>query len=1042
MKKLIILVLTMIVIGIMSCTVLATQTYQATFYVDNTNGNDSNSGTSPSNAFQTIERAKAAVRTINNDMYADIIVYIRGGEYVLQDTLVFSADDSGTNGHRILYQAYGNESAVISGGRKITGWTRVDPVKNIYRAYVGQQRFRQIYINGHAGIMARSPNMKDAATSGPYYHTSNQTYPFEFDITQLEDNSALTAGEFVFIEHWSYLIAQIENCTVTKNTARVEFNSPQDQLVKTKDGRGNVFFFVQDSYDLLDAPGEWYHNREDGYLYYIPRNGENLDNVEVTIPLLETLIDITGTDQDHPAQRISLKGLTFLYTGWNAPNEFGYFCSQQGQYPMQSPTFAGLVPGMINMKYARAINVEDNVFKNAGGCAIVTQPTSNENRITGNYFYGIASNAISLGVNDSYSDIPNNGGFENGNFSGWTAGSNWTISGQNVRSGNYSATLAGTNSGTELKREISVVPNMVYVASFWSKSTQQVGINVCAESGAVLAEAQTVASGEWTETRVQFNSNNYTKLYFTVRDTISSRAYFDDFNCEKLRDITERYGGSSYDVVLNNYIENCASIYRDGCGIFAQHPNNLTVNHNIICNMPYDAIGFGWSWDDNEADAHGYKYCNYNNEVAYNRISDVMQLLDDGAAIYSLGRSDGSKIHDNYISNITASAYSGGYPIAGIYLDNGSANKTVENNVIENVTNAYYAKNPPNHDNIIRSNFYNQSFGNVAGENQTTANTLVSKEYPTAAKRIMQLAGVETAYRGLGNVAYNKHVETSAGTGGAYLTDGSTTNEILKKWYSATVPNSATVALGDLFEVTKWSVMNAELGGEDPGYNTVNFELQISIDGAKWITADSVAGNTKGLCERYLQKPVFARYARLYITKGTQDTSDNGIRVYEFGVYGSKYTADASTLSGSSIVSIGKATASSTQWDDRYAPEKATDGIVSGENGWSASAQDQRPWWMVDLGAQYRIDKIEIPDRPHYDNGETRRNFEIWASNNSDMNQGHVVLGTLGNSGYPYGGIWTLNVTDSTPYRYIALMKTQSEYMYIEEFRVYGVLER
>ena len=525
--------------------------------------------------------------------------------------------------------------------------------------------------------MARSPNVQDTLTSGPYYYTSNQTYPFEFDITQLENKSTVTTGEFVFIEHWSYLIAQIERCTITKNTARVEFTSPQDQLARMKDSQKKTFFFVQDSYDLLDAPGEWYHDREDGYLYYIPRNGENMDNAEVTIPLLETLIDMSGDGQEHPVQSISLKGLTFLYTVWNAPNKYGYFCSQQGQYPLQSPTFAGLVPGMINMKYVRAIHIENNVFKNAGGCAIVTQPTSTENRISGNYFYEIASNAISLGVNDSYSDIPYNGGFEIGDMSGWENSLNWMISSQNVHSGDYSAVLTGTNSGTELKKEIAVEPNMTYVVSFWSKSTQPIGINVIADSGEVLAETWTVANDEWTETRVQFDSNNHTKLYFIARDTILSRAYFDDFNYEKLKDITERYGGSSYDVVQNNYIENCASIYRDGCGIFAQHPNNLSVNHNVICNMPYDAIGFGWAWDDNETDKYGYKYCNYNNEIAYNRISDVMQLLDDGAAIYTLGRSDNSKIHDNYISNITASAYSGGNPIAGIYLDNGSANKTV-----------------------------------------------------------------------------------------------------------------------------------------------------------------------------------------------------------------------------------------------------------------------------------------------------------------------------------------------------------------------------
>ena len=134
MKRLILLALLLIVVGILSSTVLAIQTDQVVFYVDNVNGNDDNSGTSLSTAFQTIERARDAVRTINDDMHADIIVYIRGGEYTLQDTLRFSTDDSGTNGYNIIYQSYGNESAIISGGRKVTGWTRVDPIKNIYRA--------------------------------------------------------------------------------------------------------------------------------------------------------------------------------------------------------------------------------------------------------------------------------------------------------------------------------------------------------------------------------------------------------------------------------------------------------------------------------------------------------------------------------------------------------------------------------------------------------------------------------------------------------------------------------------------------------------------------------------------------------------------------------------------------------------------------------------------------------------------------------------------------------------------------------------------
>lgn len=89
-------------------------------------GSDSNHGTSPANAFKTIEKARDTIRQkkFNQDMQGDVVVYLRGGRYELDDTLVFDNRDSGSNGRYVVYKAYSNEIPVLCGGRRVRAGSR------------------------------------------------------------------------------------------------------------------------------------------------------------------------------------------------------------------------------------------------------------------------------------------------------------------------------------------------------------------------------------------------------------------------------------------------------------------------------------------------------------------------------------------------------------------------------------------------------------------------------------------------------------------------------------------------------------------------------------------------------------------------------------------------------------------------------------------------------------------------------------------------------------------------------------------------------
>ncbi|MBC8160807.1 MAG: right-handed parallel beta-helix repeat-containing protein, partial [Roseiflexaceae bacterium] len=89
--------------------------------------------------------ARDKVRSVNNSMTGDIVVYLRGGTYQLTSTFALDQNDSGNNGYTVTYQAYTGEIPIISGGQSITGWTQSG---SLWQASVGGIETRQLYVNG------------------------------------------------------------------------------------------------------------------------------------------------------------------------------------------------------------------------------------------------------------------------------------------------------------------------------------------------------------------------------------------------------------------------------------------------------------------------------------------------------------------------------------------------------------------------------------------------------------------------------------------------------------------------------------------------------------------------------------------------------------------------------------------------------------------------------------------------------------------------------------------------------------------------------
>ncbi|MDQ1913672.1 right-handed parallel beta-helix repeat-containing protein [Paenibacillus sp. GD4] len=135
-------------------------------------------------------------------------------------------------------------------------------------------------------------------------------------------------------------------------------------------------------------------------------------------------------------------------------------------------------------------------------------------------------------------------------------------------------------------------------------------------------------------------------------------------------------------LIGNNTVSRVGQQYTNGIGIVGYFVQSVVIEHNEISYSPYMGIQLG-----------GQAGCNCEagmrkNRIRANRIHHVMQLHDDGGAIYTLGRQPGTIVDRNYIHDLSKSAYAMGYPVAGLYLDNYSEYIRVQNNVQSSIDTA------------------------------------------------------------------------------------------------------------------------------------------------------------------------------------------------------------------------------------------------------------------------------------------------------------------------------------------------------------------
>jgi len=282
------------------CVSALTDARAAQFFVA-ANGNDTNPGTLEK-PFATLQRAQQAARKVAGR--EAVAVLVREGIYYLPETFVLTAADSGSKAAPVVYQAYQKEQPIISGGIRLRNLKWEAYKDNILQAKIPVGfATDQLFVNGESQPLARYPNIDPKAR---FFRGTAADAFSPARAARWKD----PAGGFIHALHiyeWGgmhYLITGKSPTNTIEYVGGWQNNRPL--------GMHKEHQFVENIFEELDAPGEWFLDSKSGTLYFYPPAGLDLSKATIEAVRLKHLVEFRGTEQA-PVRFVSVKGLSFRH---------------------------------------------------------------------------------------------------------------------------------------------------------------------------------------------------------------------------------------------------------------------------------------------------------------------------------------------------------------------------------------------------------------------------------------------------------------------------------------------------------------------------------------------------------------------------------------------------------------------------------------------------------------------------------------------------------------------------------------------------------
>ena len=370
----------------------------------------------------TITRARDLIREMkrSGSLTGAVTVWLRDGRYPLRAPIAFTEEDAAP----VTYAAYPGEKPILDGGEPITGW-RTETVNghevwatDLAEVGRGAWNFRSLFVNGARKPRARFPKVG--------IEPERRKFQVMEDVPGTPKNAKLFDGAWSFVTAPGDIDANWRNLTdidivalhywVEERMPIASFD-PATRLVTSsrrsifalKDDTAGTWarYYVENVFEAMTEPGEWYLDRPTGTLYYFPMPGENIETTEVFAPRIDELLSITGRPADGSyVEFLRFVGITFEHADWHQPS--GGHDPDTGSEPgidyAASPQAAAHLGGAISLLGARFCAVEECIIRHVGRYGFNLGNGCHGNRIVGNEIADCGGGGVKISGADAHGD--------------------------------------------------------------------------------------------------------------------------------------------------------------------------------------------------------------------------------------------------------------------------------------------------------------------------------------------------------------------------------------------------------------------------------------------------------------------------------------------------------------------------------------------------------------------------------------------------------------------------------------------------------------
>jgi hypothetical protein len=250
---------------------------------------------------------------------------------------------------------------------------------------------------------------------------------------------------------------------------------------------------------------------------------------------------------------------------------------------------------------------------------------------------------------------------------------------------------------------------------------------------------------------------------------------------------------------------------------------------------------------------------------------------------------------------------------------------------------------------IMRTHSTSQTITSILSDLKAGGTSIADQRFDSSGQQVRFFArlNVGTAIHANPNLALNRPVTSSGNTCNTAQGPENAVNGVGgDKWCAFGTNQWLTVDLGAQYLVKQFDLKHAGAGNEDPAYNTKDFKIDLSRDGASWTNVVNVTGNKASVTSHTLSSAQAGRYVRLTAVNPV-NSQLVAARIYEFQIFGEP---------GSNLA-LNKKVTSSALCDASEGAAKAVNGSI--DDKWCSNDPTSR-WLKVDLGAQKLVNRVVI----------------------------------------------------------------------------------